>query len=102
LPSRTLLAVLNVTLHSWPIARPQISGRGSIPSFRGSFPRNPVGGRTFELDRRDSVFGVRAQARTEKPQATNVTWRGIPSPRDCPFSSDAWKKAPSAGNPTRT
>src|SRR5208282_1131734 len=42
-----------------------------VVSFRGSFPRNPVGGRTFELDRRDSFSGLRAQARAAEPKATN-------------------------------
>src|SRR5208283_766019 len=32
--------------------------RRKVVSFRGSFPRNPVGGRTFELDRRDSFLWV--------------------------------------------
>ncbi len=55
-----------------------------------------MGVRTFELDRRESVRGVRAQARTEEPQATNVTSRGILLPRDLP-----WKKRPFLSNPTR-
>src|SRR5208282_90688 len=45
--------------------------RRKVVSFRGSFPRNPVGGRTFELDRRDSL-GCRR------------------SPR-CGAASDEWK-----------
>src|SRR5208282_449612 len=32
-----------------------LNHRRKVVSFRGSFPRNPVGGRTFELDRRDSL-----------------------------------------------
>src|SRR5208282_821177 len=78
LPSRTLLAVLNVTLHSWPIARPQISGRGSIPSFRGSFPRNLVGGRPFELNRRDSLGCGRKPALRSGQRRMETPWSGIP------------------------
>ncbi len=38
-----------------------LNHRPKVVSFRGFFPRNPVSVRTFELDRRDSLFGLRAQ-----------------------------------------
>src|SRR5208282_3840028 len=34
-----------------------------VVSFRGSFPRNPVGGSPFELDRRDSFWVASASPR---------------------------------------
>src|SRR5208283_842264 len=49
-----------------------------VVSFRGSFPRNPVGGRTFELDRRDSLFGLRAQARAASRAGTGWTFDLVP------------------------
>ena len=33
------------------------TNHSKVVSFRGSFPRNPVSGSTFELVRRDSLFG---------------------------------------------